>query len=136
VGSVGHETPLCVDRLFECAEHRVERCPEPAELVGTAGVRHAFARIARAGNPLSCAREPPDRDESRARFLDRIQVGALQILDERELETVPHLLADDRRNGRLPGEARGKDSPMSGDELVPVSIGRYHNRLQNAVAGD
>jgi len=71
-----------------------------------------------------------------ARGLDRIQVGALQILDERELETVPHLLADDRRNGRLPGEARGKDSPMSGDELVPVSIGRYHNRLQNAVAGD
>src|SRR5581483_2522560 len=72
----------------------------------------------------------------RARRLDRVQVGALQVLDERELESIAHVLAHDRRDGRLAGGARREDAAVSGDELVAVAIPRYHYRLQDPMTPD
>ena len=55
-----------------------------------------------------------------ARGLDRVEVGALKVLDEGELEAVPHVLAHDGRNGRLARDARREDTTMARDELESV----------------
>src|SRR5229473_3028591 len=48
-----------------------------------------------------------------ARRLDRVQIAALEVLDERELETVTHLVADYGRNRRPAGEPRGEDATVA-----------------------
>src|SRR5258708_31624142 len=60
----------------------------------------------------------------RARGLDRVEVGALQVLDERELEAVADLLAHDRRDRRLPRAPRGPDPAVAGAEPAPIPGGR------------
>src|SRR3979490_654010 len=62
------------------------------------------------------------QDLVRTRGLDRVEVGALQILDEGELETIAYVVADDSRDRRLAGDARGEDPSLAGNELVAVAI--------------
>src|SRR5204862_2073747 len=70
----------------------------------------------------------------RARGLDRVEIGTLQVLDERELESVSDLAAHDSGDRGLAGKSRRQNASMSRDELVAVAVGRYHNRLQDAMA--
>src|SRR3989442_1144912 len=70
-----------------------------------------------------------------ARGLDRVEVRALEILHERELETVTHVVPDDGRDGRLAGDARRQDATVAGHELVGVTLPRNHYWLQDTVAG-
>src|SRR5258708_29970147 len=53
------------------------------------------------------------------------------VLREGGLEPVPHVIAHDGGDRGLPGDARGEDAAVSGDELVPVGVPRYHNWLQH-----
>src|SRR5258706_13668085 len=71
-----------------------------------------------------------------ARGLDRVQVGTLEVLHERELEAVGNLLTHDRRDGGLFRGARREHAAMASHELVAVPPARYHYRLQDAVAAD
>src|SRR5258706_5883050 len=48
-----------------------------------------------------------------ARRLDRVEVSALQVLHERELEAIRDLLAYDRRDGRLARGARREDTAVA-----------------------
>src|SRR5207249_3130504 len=72
----------------------------------------------------------------RARRLDRVQVRPLEVLDQRELETIAHVVADDRRDRRLAGDPRGEHAAMARNEFVAVAVARDHYWLQNAVALD
>ena len=62
---VGDEAALRLQGLLERGEHRVERRPEPAELVSPA-LRHPLARVPGQRDPLRRLRQPPDRHEGRA----------------------------------------------------------------------
>ena len=70
-----------------------------------------------------------------ARGLDRVEVGALEILHERELETVTHVVPNDGRDGRLARDARRQHATVAGHELVGVALPRNHYWLQHAVPG-
>ena len=74
VRGVGDEPALCLERLLERREHRVERAAEPRQLVAAAD-GHALARLARLCDALCCAGEAPHRDERRARH-ERAARGA------------------------------------------------------------
>src|SRR3954447_9425846 len=73
-----------------------------------------------------------------ARLLHGVEVGALEIFDDGHL----HRLfigggADDRRDGGLAGVARGHESALSGDELIPsADNGTDQDRLHDARGGD
>ena len=54
--------------------------------------------------------------------LDRVEVGPLEVLDERQLKTIACLVADHRRDARPAGKARREDPAVSGDELVPIAV--------------
>src|SRR5260221_3149264 len=71
-----------------------------------------------------------------ARGLDGVQIGALEVLNERELEAVRDVLAHDRGDRCLSRGARREDTAVAGHQLVPVPLARYHYRLQDAVAAD
>src|ERR1035437_333020 len=71
--------------------------------------------------PHLLAREPQLLDERRARagLLDRAEVLAGHVLDERELERNGVLaLADERRNALETGDARRAPAALAGDELI------------------
>src|SRR2546428_1295077 len=68
--------------------------------------------------------------------LDRVQVGALQVLAGGELEPVAHVLPDDGGDRGLSRRARGDDAAVSGDELVALALLRYHYRLQDTMPAD
>ena len=69
-----------------------------------------------------------------ARRLDRVEVLALEVLDERELELLAiGELADDRRDALQAGEPRGADAALAGDELVAVDRLGDEDRLDHAV---
>src|SRR6185503_9161499 len=72
----------------------------------------------------------------RASGLDGVEVGPLEVLHERELETIVHVVTDDRRDRSLAGRARREHAPVTCDELEAVALPRYHDWLQNAVTGD
>src|SRR5207249_2443493 len=65
VRRVGDEPALSLDRLLECAEHRVERSPEPRELTASARL-DTLARIARLCDGLGGAGQPENGCERRA----------------------------------------------------------------------
>ena len=71
-----------------------------------------------------------------ARRLDRVEILALEVLDEGELE----LLRDRRAGGRSPGSARGRPAgrahpALAGDELVAVERLGHEDRLDARRAG-
>jgi hypothetical protein len=71
------------------------------------------------------------------RLVDRIEIRALDVLDERHLELVPvRELADERGDPLEAREARGTNAALAGDELVPVEgLGDEHG-LQDAMFAD
>src|SRR5438552_2217252 len=74
----------------------------------------------------------------RRRFLERREVVALDVLDERELEALAiGDLAHDDRHLAESGETRRAEAPLTGDELVAaVAVGADEQRLQNPLGAD
>ena len=71
------------------------------------------------------------------RFLDRVEVLALDVLDECELELLAiGELADHRGNSLESGEASGLDAALTGDDPVAVERLGDEDRLEDAVVGD
>ena len=71
------------------------------------------------------------------RLLDRVEVRALEVLDERQLELLAiGELADDRRDALQAGQPRGADAALAGDELVAVEGLGDEDRLDDAVLAD
>ena len=69
--------------------------------------------------------------------LERIEVLALQVLDERELELVAvGELPDDGRDALQAGELGGPEPALAGDELVAVDGLGDEDRLEDAVLRD
>src|SRR5438876_9993012 len=68
--------------------------------------------------------------------LDRVEVGSLKVLGEREFEAVGNLVAHDGRDGALPRQACGEHPAVTGNQLVAVSAPRYHYWLQAPVPPD
>jgi len=88
-------------------------------LQGAQRVRHGGPRLSKAFREL-LLREVVCLHEQlvRARGLDRVEVGPLQVLDERELEAVADVLADHGRDRGLARDARCEHATVAGDELV------------------
>ena len=74
----------------------------------------------------------------RHRLFDRVEVLALDVLDERDLQRVAlgHHLFDDDRDGGQAGLLRGAEAALAGDELVLVAGARDDERLDDAVLAD
>ena len=74
----------------------------------------------------------------RARFLDRRQLLARDVLDQAEHERVAVVgLADDGRDGGVAGVARGAPAALAGDQLVAAGAPRAHEeRLDDALPLD
>ena len=69
--------------------------------------------------------------------LERIEVLALEVLDERELELVAiGELADDGRDPLQAGRLGGAEATLAGDELVAIDRLGDEDRLEHAVLGD
>jgi hypothetical protein len=60
----------------------------------------------------------------------------LEVLDERQLQTIPHVVPDDRGDRGPAREPCREDAAVTGHELVTVAGCRYHYRLQNAMASN
>ncbi len=70
-------------------------------------------------------------------LVDRVEVGALDVLDERDLELVAiRELADERRDALEAREPGGAHAALAGDELVAVERLGDEDRLQHAVLAD
>ena len=54
--------------------------------------------------------------------LDRVEIGPLEVLHERELEAIAHIVPDDRRDRRLAGDARSEHASMTCYELVAIAL--------------
>ena len=70
-------------------------------------------------------------------LLDRVEVRALEVLDEGQLELLPiGELADDRRDALEAGEPGRPEPALAGDELVAVEGLGDEDRLEDAVLAD
>ena len=73
----------------------------------------------------------------RERLLDRVEVRALDVLDERDLELVAvRELADERGDVVEARQAGGPHAALAGDELVAVERLGDEHRLEHAVLAD
>ena len=101
-------------------------------------VRDGRARLADAlGDVLLGEPELVDQLAVGQRLVDRVEVRALQVLDERDLELVAvGELADERRDPLEAGEAGRTHAPLAGDELVAVERLGHEDRLEHAVLAD
>ena len=71
------------------------------------------------------------------RLVDRVEVRALDVLDERDLELVAvRELADERGDALEAREAGGAHAALAGDELVAVEGLGDEDRLEHAVLAD
>ena len=99
----------------EQVEHLVGQVEQPQQ------VRDRDARAADAAADV-LAREPELLDEQRAgaRLLDRVEVLAGHVLDQRELERLGVVVRRARAPGRVskPGELGGAPAALAGDQLV------------------
>src|SRR5438552_5546311 len=79
-----------------------------------------------------------DEPAQAASFLDRIEVGALQVLDqaEDELLVVSRFSADHRRHTLEAGEPRRAPPSLARDQLITVGEAPDEKRLQHAVETD
>ncbi len=70
-------------------------------------------------------------------LFDRIEIAALDILDQGSLE---HLLVvevhDPHRDGVQPGLLGGTEASLAGDQLISVADEPHHDGLQDAVVLD
>ena len=68
------------------------------------------------------------------RFLERIEIGALDVLDDGQLELVAvGELPDHRRDALQTGRAGRADPALAGDQDVTVEGLRHDHRLQDPV---
>jgi len=74
------------------------------------------------------------------RFLNRIQVGSLKVLNESQFEGVEIFGGDNHRGDCFQVEhAAGTETALTGDQLKPIGIDRVRsdkNRLKNPVKFD
>ncbi len=71
------------------------------------------------------------------RRLDRIEIGALEVLDESELELrAIGQLSDHGRDPLEPGELRGAKAALSSDQLVAVERLGHEDGLDDPVLAD
>ena len=106
---------------------------EQAERVGDGRARLADPL----GDPLLGQAELVDELAIGERLVDRIEVRALDVLDERDLELIAvGELADERGDPLEAGEARRADAALAGDQLVAVEGLRDEDRLEDAVLAD
>src|SRR5437868_15256594 len=71
------------------------------------------------------------------RLLERIEILALDILDQRELRRGRFVdLANDRRNGVEPCPLRRAPAPLAGDDHIIFAVGPEQNRLENPALPD
>ena len=69
--------------------------------------------------------------------LDRVEVFALEVLDQGELELIAiGELAHESRDAVEPGGLGRPKPPLTGDELVAVDRLGHEDRLEDAVLGD
>src|SRR5207245_1479931 len=82
------------------------------------------------------AQQPLDR----AGFLDRIQVGALQVLHQGQFEPLLEPAAtagvNDDRDLAETGDLRGAQPAFAGDQLEAIQALAHQQRLENAVHPD
>ena len=70
-------------------------------------------------------------------LLDRVQILALDILDQRDLRRRRLVdLADDRRDRVQPRPLRRAPAALAGDDLKPVAVGPQQDRLEHPALGD
>jgi hypothetical protein len=80
---------------------------------------------------------PLDQLAVTLRLLDRVQILALNILDQRELgHRRPVDLADDRGDGVKPRPLGGAPAALAGDDLEAVSVETQQYRLEHSALGD
>ena len=98
------------------------------------------ARLRPTRRPTSSLREAELVDQRRAcaRGLDRVQVLARHVLDQRELEPLALLgRAHERRDPLEAGELRRAQAALAGDQLVAAARQRPHeHRLEHAARAD
>ena len=71
------------------------------------------------------------------RFLDRVEILPLDILDQRNFERLlVGEVADDRRNFVEPRPLRRPPTPLAGDDLETVTVGTNDDRLDDAARPD
>ena len=108
------------------------------EIEEAEGVRDRRPRLADALRDVLLG-EPELLDELAVgqRLVDRVEVGALHVLDEGDLELRPvGELANEGRDALQADQARGPHAALAGDELVAVEgLGDEH-RLEHAVLAD
>src|SRR5437764_12979890 len=70
-----------------------------------------------------------------ASLFDRVEVGALQVLDkaEHELRVIACVAAYNRGDGGEPREPRGSPPPFARDALIPVRDRPHEHRLQDSM---
>ena len=106
---------------------------EEAKGVGDRGTRLADA----IGDLLLGQAELVDQLAVGEGLVDRIEVGPLDVLHERDLELVAvRQLADQRRDPVETGQAGGADATLPGDQLVAVERLGDEHRLEHAVLAD
>jgi hypothetical protein len=71
-------------------------------------------------------------------LLDHVELDALDVLDDRELQAGRALvrLAHDDRHLTHAGELGGTVAPLAGDQPVAIAVLGHHEPLQHAVDGD
>src|SRR5207248_11174940 len=74
----------------------------------------------------------------RRRLLDSIQVGSLDVLDQRKLKHARiRAVANHGRNRRQAGLSRGTDATLTRDQLVSaIRAGPHHDRLNHTMLDD
>ena len=104
----------------------------------TQQVTHGGARAPhRIRNLLMCKVKFLDQAHESLRFLEWIQVFALDVFDQRDgrrrfcIEFAHH-----RRNLLQPGQLRRAPAPLTGDQLEMIAFGAHHDRLHHTLAAD
>ena len=78
-----------------------------------------------------------DQRPEGVRELDRVQVAALHVLDQRELEAVAIVDVGDHGGDRgETGRARGAPASLADEQLVAVADAAHHDGLQHTVLFD
>src|SRR3954447_10658686 len=71
------------------------------------------------------------------RLLDRVQILALDVLDQRELGGARIVnVADNRRNGMEPRPLRRPPAPLASNDLIALAVRAEQNWLKHAALGD
>ena len=116
-------------------EHRLDRVRKGEQAQGVRDGRTALAEAARdvfLGEVVLF-----DELREAGGFFDRVEILALQVLDDGDFERVAVVaLADDRRNGRALQRGAGAPATLARDEFVSRIAPADDDRHQHAILGD